>query len=513
MPKHNFVREGEDVKKMRYQKPEKLSLKTAIKGTTMLIMSTTLISHPINIPLINAYFTDKISTINRKTMGIQALSKPNIGSVELFFDIHRFNDIAVDIDVDFRENLLIVSMYLPEDSGFKASDIIIDSVKFAYDDKLVDVSPVNVSAKGDNIRLTFDWNIIEDYVGNGDTTPEFDISGKGAGKGLSGLGERFIFVGHGKTPDLEREYFEQMDFTYYLEGMQVITIPSAEEGPMNYTYRFIVDGRQIPADEIIWDIYPMLGGIEFNSGELVVSSNASEGDITISAQLGSNKYFTDKQKIKLVKVEIEELEEEMEQIEEELIDENTNTSEEPANDSDGDMDEEDEEHSDEEDKDIGEGDGEHSEEEGEEEKDEDQDAEAKDNIDDEESIDEDDTAGKEVDEDGQYDDIDEDIDEPGDDESEDENISQEDVFEDDNDNQDDLEDHSEENESPTVQDNLSDDNVDESFERHNEDTMKEDSPLDDDSALEKNIMGTSKVINIVKIQSHFTGSAIIKRSF
>lgn len=300
---------------------KKSPFKEAIRNTTVLIMSTALISYPLNIPHTNAHFTDKITTAIYNALGMRTPSKLNTGAAELSFDIHRFNNIDVDIDVDFAENALVASISLPDGLGFVASDIIIDSVKFTYDDGIIDISPIDVETGGNDIKLTFNWREIESYLDSDDNAPVFDISGKGAGKGLSGLGEKFIFIGHGRTADLDKEFFEQMDYSYFIEGRQAITIPSEEDGAATYSYRFYIDNKVVPADEVNWKISPKIPGVEFESGVLSVHSNAQAANIVITAQLGSNRYFVSNFDIELIKVE--------EEIIEEVIDENVVPNPEP----------------------------------------------------------------------------------------------------------------------------------------------------------------------------------------
>ncbi|HHY70086.1 MAG TPA: hypothetical protein GX519_00120, partial [Thermoanaerobacterales bacterium] len=206
MRKSEFQMELERRRKKRESlKLKKSPFKNAIKNTTVLIMSTALITYPLNIPYTNAHFTDKITTAIHNVLGMRTLSKLNTGTVELFFDIHQFNNLDADFDVNFADNTLVVSMRVPDGFGFNASDVIIDSVKFTYDDGIIDITPMDVETSGNKIKLTFNWSKIEGYIDSDDNTPVFDISGKGAGGGLSGLGERFIFVGHGRIADLDKE--------------------------------------------------------------------------------------------------------------------------------------------------------------------------------------------------------------------------------------------------------------------------------------------------------------------
>lgn len=320
-------------RRMRKREPSnktKSPLRGIVKSTTLLIMSTALITHPLNISYTNAHFTDKISsdkigTATNNILGMRAFGKTNGGTLELAFDIHQFN-IEAGFEVDFAQNYLIVNMSLPKGFGFNADDILMDSMKIDYNGELIDISPTEIKTNGNNIKLTFNWSKIEGYIDSDDNAPQFDISGKGTGEGASGLGERFIFVGRGKMPELDREYFEQMDYSYYIVGSQVITIPSGEDGQASYTYRFFVDGEQVPEDEVIWQLSPTVDGVEFDSGRLVVNCSAREANITITARLSSNKYFVDELELELIKAEIiEEIAEEIvedEEIAEEPVDEN-----------------------------------------------------------------------------------------------------------------------------------------------------------------------------------------------
>ena len=52
--------------------------------------------------------------------------------VELCFDIHTFNNLNVDFNVEFIDDILTACMNLPDDCGFNADDIIIGSLEMSY---------------------------------------------------------------------------------------------------------------------------------------------------------------------------------------------------------------------------------------------------------------------------------------------------------------------------------------------------------------------------------------------
>ena len=277
------------------------SFKKVIRNTTILAISTALATSPINIPYTSAYFTDKISTKVHDVMGIRTLSKNSSGTIELSFDVHRFNNIRTEFDVDFNDNTLIVKISIPDKFGFNEKNIIVDSLELTYEDEIIKIKPIHDEVKGDELVIIFDWEEVADYIDNDDNSPKFNITGKGVGKGISGLGERFVFFGSGGITDINKEFFLQADYPYYIDGKNIIVIPNEGEEHGIYRYKFILDGKDIPTEEIQWELSSNITGVKMKSGKLIVNSNAHEGSIIITAQLISNKYFTEDMEIKLVK--------------------------------------------------------------------------------------------------------------------------------------------------------------------------------------------------------------------
>ena len=279
-------------------------------------MSTALVTYPLEFPYINAYFTDRIiySEDGRNISGKKTFSTMNKGVAELYFDIHTFTNLNVYFSVKFVDDILIAVMNLPDDCGFDASDIIISSLELSYNNEIIDLSPISVETKGKHIELKYNWSKIEGFIDSDDNSPAFDLSGKGQGLGKSGLGEKFIFKGSGRTPDLQKEFFEQMEYFYFIKGPTNIIIPTAEEGPQVYSYVFYIDDKEVPPDEVEWELSSEVSGVKLKSGELTVTSNAEGGNITITATLKSNKYFTTDLEIELVKIVEEEIEEIIEEI-------------------------------------------------------------------------------------------------------------------------------------------------------------------------------------------------------
>lgn len=309
------------MKKSKKQGPLR-TIKSVFKGTvrntTILVMSTALVTYPLDFPYVNAFFTDKIIYSKDSSIsGKRTFTTMNNRIVQLYFDIHRFDKLNVDFDVRFADDILIAAMNLPDDCGFNAADIIINSLEISYDNEIIDLSPLDVETSGKHIQLKYDWSLIEKFIDSDDHTPAFDISGKGEGMGKSGLGEKFVFRGAGRTADLQKEFFEQMDLSYFIRGRESIIIPTIEEEPQVFSYTFYIDDKEIPADEVEWELSAEISGVKFESGELIVDSDAEAGSITLIATLKSNKYFTYELDIELIKIEEEIVEEIIEEIVEE----------------------------------------------------------------------------------------------------------------------------------------------------------------------------------------------------
>lgn len=301
------------------KKPEQIKsvksvFKGAVRNTTIIVMSTALVTYPLDLKYINAYFTDRIVySKDGRISGKRTVTTMSNGVVELYFDIHTFNDLKVDFNVQFVDDILIAEMSLPDDCGFNAEDIMIDSLELTYDNEIIGISPIEVQTSGRHLQLKYDWRKIAAFIDIDDYTPAFDISGKGRGMGKSGLGEKFIFRGSGRTPDLQREFFEQMKDSFYVDGLLNITVPMAEEGQQVYSYTFYLDGKEVPADEIEWELLSQISGVRLEAGKLIVESGAGDGPIIIRATLKSNRYFKYELQVELVKVE-EEIQEIIEEI-------------------------------------------------------------------------------------------------------------------------------------------------------------------------------------------------------
>ncbi|MFY9414290.1 MAG: hypothetical protein WAP27_05960 [Tepidanaerobacteraceae bacterium] len=318
-------------KKAGHIKSVKSLFKGAVRNTTILVMSTSLVTYPLDFPCINAFFTDRIVYSNHGSIfGKRSFATMGKAVVELCFDIHTFNNLNVDFNVEFIDDILTACMNLPDDCGFNADDIIIGSLEMSYKNEKIDLIPIDVQTKGKNIELKYDWSKIERFIDAEDNTPSFDISGNGQGLGKSGLGEKFKFKGFGRIADLQQKFYEQMKDTFFVEGPDYITIPLADEGTQVYSYAFYIDGREVPAEEVEWELLSDISGVRLEAGQLIVSSEAEMGNISIIATLKSNRYFKYKLEVELIKPEeeIQEIPEELPQDPAEVPEEGENEGEE-----------------------------------------------------------------------------------------------------------------------------------------------------------------------------------------
>lgn len=308
----------------------KAVLKGTAKSSSILIISSVLLA-PLNPSYTKAYFTDKITSANpHNSHVLSTFSNINSSSVSLSFDVHRFNNLVIDLEIDFMDDILVASLMIPSDYGFEASDILIDSLELIYGNQVIEVPPASVTTNGTELRLTFNWSSIERFLDGRDNSPSFELTGKGAGEGLSGLGERFIFSGSGSLPDLAAEFFDQMGSLCSLRGIQTIIIPQGEEGAQSYAYSFYLDGEEISADEILWELASRVPGVEFGSGTLTVYSSAQPGELVIKARLKAKSYITAELAVELIKIEEEIFEELPEELPVELPEEETGKGQEPT---------------------------------------------------------------------------------------------------------------------------------------------------------------------------------------
>lgn len=189
-----------------------------IQGTAIFFATTALASSSCKLPVTNAYFTDVISTLNQEEQvalaGPFAMRSAGLfsgfgltydsfsGSVQLFFDVHRFEQLAVAFDLNLAEDLLTAQLNIPSGLGFEAEDIINSSIGFFYNGVLLAVQPAAADTQGNTLTLSFVWSEIQALINSEDLMPQFDLVGRGAGAGLSGLGESFIFKGTGQVSGL-----------------------------------------------------------------------------------------------------------------------------------------------------------------------------------------------------------------------------------------------------------------------------------------------------------------------
>jgi hypothetical protein len=318
-------------------------VKAALKGTAFFAILVFLIACLFKIPYTNAYFSDRIISGDSGGYGISGIasrSAQNSGTAVLFFDVHQIN-LAADLDVNFAKDVLTATITIPESYGFYAEDVIFDSTEIVYGNESIGVSPLGYAATGNTLKLFYAWSEIEKYIGGSDNTPSFAISGKGAGEGKSGLGERFVFTGTGRIADLDMEFFVQTKPSCILTGDKTITIPTEENTEQVYSYSFSVNGNVIPAEEAVWRLNPEIPGVRLMQGELIVSSNTEATNITIEVSLNSNKYFTASLNIELVKDNVETDESTEEPTEESPKEPPENDGEMDDEDDDGDESEED----------------------------------------------------------------------------------------------------------------------------------------------------------------------------
>jgi len=214
-------------KKQESQKAAHSTFKNILKGTAVFVISASLVSCTLNLPYIRAYFTDKI-IYSESYKGEKALNSMGVGPVKLFFDIYCFNYLDVYLELMQKENILIAGIKLPPNCGFTESDIIIKSVKLSCRDGSAGaITPINAKLQVGELKIIFDWTEVLALIDDDDNNLGFDISGKGAGPGLSGFGEKFTFKGYGEITGLF-SYTEKPVVS--VAGSKIeASIPDAEE--------------------------------------------------------------------------------------------------------------------------------------------------------------------------------------------------------------------------------------------------------------------------------------------
>ena len=189
-------------RRSRRQNPIRRARGTGLGGSRImiaLIIGALLISYSLNLPRINAYFTDSIS-FGSSLVGGRGLNSVSVP--RLTFKVHKFTNLKVHLHLIPEEGILSAALNLPDGSGFDATDILRNSIELGYDRQpRPAMAPISLAASGQRLEVTFDWGEIEHLIG-ADKDPGFELTGKGSGAGESGRGERFIFSGHGQITNL-----------------------------------------------------------------------------------------------------------------------------------------------------------------------------------------------------------------------------------------------------------------------------------------------------------------------
>ena len=293
-----YIRLDRHRKKEKRMRAIKAALKGTLKNTTMMVMSSALIIYPFHFPKTDAYFIDTAAPGSSSDQQIRLFSDEKL---KLFFNIHEFDNIAIDYEIDFNKGILIAEMEIP--IGFCAGDILIDTLEISYGGETMETRPLRSRDQGSILQVYFDWDAIDRFLEEEDKGPSFEISGKGEGRGISGLGERFIFQGSGKLPDLDKAFFQQMNYPIHIDGIQDITIPAESGEILLHNYKFYINGEEIPASEVEWRLTTGGNGIKIKDGVLTIDGDVGDAEIVLEAVLKSNKYFASELVIKVVKEE------------------------------------------------------------------------------------------------------------------------------------------------------------------------------------------------------------------
>jgi hypothetical protein len=313
----------------KYKKPAVKTIETAVKGTvkvtTITAVSAALLVYPSSARYTGAYFTSsktsedplvltikslvpEVSAVVRYELDQAAMPVPRFGlmGAGLSEEVQGIQDEDAQENVHPRLNSVVARIRLPEDSGFFVEDIIIRTIELRYNNRTAEVIAETARIEGDTLIVEFDGSTVERWLENMEpgSEPEFIVTGEGI---RAEDGMRFTFSAD-DIIEIIAEVVAEID-SIRIYGPGDIEIPLEGESVYKYSFRVLdTEGNEVEGEEVTWSVEGSGVAIDQN-GELVVTSDAAPGTITITAVLRSDENITGTLDVELIEPEEEPLEE------------------------------------------------------------------------------------------------------------------------------------------------------------------------------------------------------------
>jgi hypothetical protein len=318
----------------KYKKPAVKTIETAVKGTvkvtTITAVSAALLVYPSSARYTGAYFTSsktsedplvltikslvpEVSAVVRYELDQAAMPVPRFGlmGAGLSEEVQGIQDEDAQENVHPRLNSVVARIRLPEDSGFFVEDIIIRTIELRYNNRTAEVIAETARIEGDTLIVEFDGSTVERWLENMEpgSEPEFIVTGEGI---RAEDGMRFTFSAD-DIIEIIAEVVAEID-SIRIYGPGDIEIPLEGESVYKYSFRVLdTEGNEVEGEEVTWSVEGSGVAIDQN-GELVVTSDAAPGTITITAVLRSDENITGTLDVELIEPEEEPLEEALDEV-------------------------------------------------------------------------------------------------------------------------------------------------------------------------------------------------------
>ena len=313
----------------KYKKPAVKTIETAVKGTvkvtTITAVSAALLVYPSSARYTGAYFTSsktsedplvltikslvpEVSAVVRYELDQAAMPVPRFGlmGAGLFEEVQGIQEVDTRENVHPRLNSVVARIRLPEDSGFFVEDIIIRTIELRYNSRTAEVIAETARIEGDTLIVEFDGSTVERWLDGMEPgcSSKFIVTGEGI---RAEDGMRFTFSAD-DIVEIIAEVVAEID-RIRIYGPGEIEIPLEGESVYKYSFRVLdTEGNEVEGEEVTWSVEGSGVAID-QDGELIVTSDAAPGTITIKAVLRSDESIIGTLDVELIEPEEEPLEE------------------------------------------------------------------------------------------------------------------------------------------------------------------------------------------------------------
>lgn len=313
----------------KYKKPAARTIEMAVKGTAKVTaitaVSAALLVYPGSARYTGAYFTSSKTSEDPLVLTIKSLvpevsavvryeldqaavpvSKSSLMGAGLFEEVQGIQDGDTRENVHPRLNSVVARIRLPEDSGFFVEDIIIRTIELRYNSRTAEVIAETARIEGDTLIVEFDGSTVERWLDGMEPgcSSEFIVTGEGI---RAEDGMRFTFSAD-DIVEIIAEVVAEID-RIRIYGPGEIEIPLEGESIYKYSFRVLdTEGNEVEGEEVTWSVEGSGVAID-QDGELIVTSDAAPGTITIKAVLRSDESIIGTLDVELIEPEEEPLEE------------------------------------------------------------------------------------------------------------------------------------------------------------------------------------------------------------